>query len=219
MADIKIECKACNKEFRVSEFSDGNSCICPSCGADNEKPVAAGTVEKKKPLKLRPKKATGDTVTQESYQQARDASNWNVREQITEDLAKDKKRSFHYAGSWILFILLGTATGLLRYGGFLHADNVARIQMYGPFVILAFHVIIVLKAFKDSVFQGIFCLLIPMYSVYYIFLVSDDFYMRAVLAGLLVGAGEDTALFLNEKFHVVIGKVNDFIQTGGGSVR
>ncbi len=219
MADIHIVCKDCTQEFRVSEFVDKDSFTCPACGAENEKPAGAGTVEKKKPLKLKPRQNTENTVTKETYAEARENSSWNVREQISEDLSKDKKRSFHCAGSWILFILLGVTTGFLRYGGFLPEDNVTQIQEYGPFVILFFHVVILLKAFKDSVFQGILCLLIPFYSVYYIFLVSDAFYMRAILGGLLVGTGQDTAFFLNEKFHQMINTVNNFIQTGGGSIR
>ncbi len=219
MADIKIVCKDCNKEFRVSEFIENDKCVCPACGAENTKPAGAGTVEKKKPLKLKPKEDTGNTVTPESYEAARKASNWSVREQINDDLSKDKKRSFHCAGSWVVFILLGAATGFLRYGDFLPNDRLAQMQEYGPYAILLFQVVIILRAFKDSVFQGILCLLIPFYSVYYIFLVSDDFYLRAILGGMLVGTGQDTAVFLNEEFQDIIKTVDSFIQTGGGAVR
>jgi hypothetical protein len=105
--------------------------------------------------------------------------------------------------------------GFLRYGGFLPAEYLSWFPTYGPYAILVVHVILVLMAFKDGIFQGILCLLIPMYSFYYLFIVTDQFYFRAVVAGLLVGVGVDSAVFFQAKFLDVAEEVRGWIASGG----
>lgn len=226
MADIEITCSNCSKTYSVSEFASGTYFKCPACETNNEKPQSATETEKKKPLTLQKREERTPVVTEEDYMKARDDNAWNVREQITDDIVQNKKRSIYNAGSWILFLVIGLATGVMRYGHMLSPEHLSAtqktseiIQIYGPYLILAFHIIILLKAFKDSVFQGILCLLVPFYSIYYIFMVSDDFYMRAVLGGLLIGLGQDTGIHINQIAQSTINTVNSFIQTGGGSVR
>jgi hypothetical protein len=67
--------------------------------------------------------------------------------------------------------------------------------------------------------QGILCLFIPGYSFYYLFGVTDEFYLRAIVAGLLVGIGQDAAIQLKEHAGHITGAVNDFISGGGGKIR
>ncbi len=149
----------------------------------------------------------------------KDVSNGDVRKRIRGDISKKKSKSFHHTGSWILFILLGGAAGFLRYSNILDSNILSYIQTYGPYLIIAFHILVTIKAFTDSLFHGILCIFIPLYSAYYLFLVSDAFYMRAVVGGLLVGSAQDTAMFIYEQFDLTVSKINNFIQTERESVR
>jgi len=117
--------------------------------------------------------------------------------------------------SWIVFVLLGGAMGYLRYGHGLPPEYVDLFATYGPWIVIAIHVGVVLMAFSDSVFQGILCLLIPFYSLYYLFLVSDAFMIRAVAAGLLVGIAQDSMLVFQRESSRIIEWVNAWIAGGG----
>ena len=114
-----------------------------------------------------------------------------------------------------MFIVLGTVMGLLRYGHIWTWPYVDKAFHYGPCVLLGFHVLIVLRAFKESMFHGILCLLIPFYSLYYLFLMTDAFYLRAILSGLLVAIGQDSALFFQTELSRLVATVNSWIASGG----
>jgi hypothetical protein len=105
---------------------------------------------------------------------------------------------------------------MLRHGGWLSQDNpfMIYLQNYGWTAVLAFHVVILIKAFQDSVFQGMLCLLVPGYSLVYLFTVSDDFYMRGVLAGLLVPVAWDTLVKLQIVLAWLYKFINEWIQGG-----
>ena len=76
-------------------------------------------------------------------------------------------------------------------------------------------ILIVLKAFQDSVLQGILCLLIPGYSFVYLFFMSDDFYARAVLGGLLIGMAKDSYLFYEQYALTLYNAINAWLASGG----
>ena len=121
-------------------------------------------------------------------------------------------------GAWIVFVVLGGAMWYLRYQPFLKPDQLEMMKTYGPFAVIGLHVVITLTAFQDSVFQGILCMLVPFYSLYYVFLVTDAFYLRAVGAALLIGVGVDSALFFQGLANEWIARASDWIASGGGKM-
>jgi hypothetical protein len=121
--------------------------------------------------------------------------------------------------AWVLFLVLGATMWFLRYYAGAPAQYAMMLKDYGPYIVIVLHVVIVLTAFQDTVFQGILCLLIPFYSFYYLFLVSDSFYLRAVGAGLLVGVGVDSASFFQAHVGKWVDAVSGWIASGGGSSR
>ena len=78
---------------------------------------------------------------------------------------------------------------------------------------------LVIKAMSDSMMQGILCLFIPGYSFYYLFLVTDEFYLRAIVAALLVGIGQDAAIELQAHAADIAKSINHFMASGGGDIR
>ena len=122
-------------------------------------------------------------------------------------------------GAWLLFLALGGALGFLRYSKYLQPQHLEMIVKYGPYAVILLHIAVTLTAFQDTVFQGILCILIPFYSLYYLFLVTDAFYLRAAGAGLLVGVGVDSAIFFQLHAQELIAKGNAWIASGGGNVR
>lgn len=118
-------------------------------------------------------------------------------------------------GSWLVFIIVGGLMGGLRYGGFLPTKYLGMLRDYGPWVILGVYVCLILFAFKDTVYHGILSLLVPFYALYYLFIISDAFYIRALVAGLLVGVGQDSAGFFQHQLTDIVDNVRNWIGSGG----
>ena len=184
MADMKIKCKKCNSETAVSEFVKPDAITCKSCGIKLEVPHKEGEI---KPIdKLRLKK---NETPEESDENSETNSYFKPPKPIKPK--KDFTIGQHII-AWIIFIILGTLMYFMRYQEFLLDDTQRGFMIqFAPLVMIAFHVLIVLKAFSDSALHGILALLVPGYSFIYLLFISDDFYARAVFAGLMVGMGED----------------------------
>jgi ribosomal protein S27E len=244
MADIEITCPQCATVTTVSEFADDTNLQCRSCGARIEKPggLAAAAQQKETEATF-----SVPPPTQSSLRLAKRKREYTAPAEGSDDVLKaivdtptdngpasqgqdgplelrpevkpDTRRVSHAAIAGALFLVLGGGMGYLRYGGGLRPDYLALSAEYGWIAVLAFHVIVVLKAMTDSMMQGILCLLVPGYSLFYIFAVSDDFYLRAVFGGLLVGLGQDAAVKLNMYASQMANVAHDFIQRGGGDIR
>jgi len=247
MADIEITCQKCSTVTTVSEFADDSSLQCRSCGAHIEKPGALATAaaaqqqgegaEFSSPpptqsgLRLAKRKreytapADGSDEALKSIVDAAAAAEdpasqgQDVPLELRPEVKPDTKRVSHAAIAGALFLVLGGTMGWLRYGGGLPPQYLALATKYGWIAVMTFHIIIVLKAMTDGMMQGILCLLVPGYSLFYLFAISDDFYLRAVFGGLLVGLGQDAAVKLNMYAAQIAEVAHGFIARGGGDIR
>lgn len=131
--------------------------------------------------------------------------------------AEDRKESknIHMILSWSLFLALGGLSYYARYGGHpAFATYLPMLQQYGIALFITLYVAIILKAFKDTVFQGLLCL-IPGYPFYYMITICDDFYFRAVVFGVMPAIGQDSGEIINTYSQQFINAVHAWIQTGG----
>lgn len=214
MADVQITCPKCSTTLTISEFADAGNLVCRSCGEPLKKPESPKQKSKAAAIKT----ASAETL-QETSQTSEGQSlggNW----QVTQTAARIKrpKQKFHMTPgiwAWVIFIILGGIMAYLRYGGGFLGENTAMIYMYGPIVVATIHLMVVLKSFKDSVFQGVLCLLVPGYSLYYLFLVADDFILRGIAGGIFVGIGQESFKFFLDEAHIIIKMINDWIARGG----
>jgi ribosomal protein S27E len=213
MADIDIKCGKCGTVITVSEFADQSNLVCHKCGEPLKKPDVPAVKTKPSVKKLSVAEQPAATAVDATSQEP---TGWQVsQEALKASRPRGKGLPTHLIWSLLLFLVLGSVMAYLRFCDGYLAKNIPLIRTYGPITIITFHILILLKAFKDSVFQGILCLLIPLYSFYYLFTVSDDFYMRSVVAGILVGIGWDSGIVFNQWTQAVIKLVNDWIASGG----
>ncbi len=241
MPDIAITCSKCETITTVSEFVDETKLKCRKCGGRLEKPGAltaaiarheattsteqpptptqrGGLRLAKRNREYTPIPKTGDepiTPIMPIPPPEVQTGSLELRPQIKDD----KKHINHTLIASLLFVILGGAMGYLRYGGVLRPHILDMAIEYSWIAFMIFHVMIVLKAMTDSILQGVLCLFVPGYSLFYIFTISDDFYLRAIFAGLLVGIGQDTAFKLNIYALKIINIVHSFIAGGGGDIR
>lgn len=123
----------------------------------------------------------------------------------------------HHRISWLIFITLAGLAYFARYGaGGLYAPQIKAYADYCAWAIVAMNVVIIAVSAKDSIFQSVLGLLIPGYSFYWLFLVSDNFYLRAIFGGILIAIGQDGGLVIQEVLAGWFKTVNSFISSGGG---
>ena len=120
--------------------------------------------------------------------------------------------------SWGIFLALGGLMGALRYTNILPSEYLKMMKDYGPYVMAGIYLILILDAFKTGAFTGILALLIPFYPFYYLFMVSDNFYLRAVIAGICVGIGEDSLYFYQAHFSAIFDDIQRWLNSGGGDL-
>ncbi len=240
MADINITCHKCQTETTISEFVDDTNLKCRSCGVTLEKPgglIQAATkdsstkdtttIKVKSKLRVARRKKE-PTITEEEGQaslkyivnQSKNDNENNDKKVTLRPKVKAKKSLInHTIIAGLLFLVLGGTLGYLRYGEVLPDKYLNMSAQYAWIVFLAFHGMITIKALSDNMLQGILCLLVPGYSLFYIFAISDNFYLRAIFAGLLIGIAEDAATEIKARATIIADGASKFISSGGGDVR
>ena len=214
MADIQIQCEQCGQEVTLSQYADPSAVVCRVCGQRLRQPGMAAPPPpmEKESLKLRPRTVVVDARDLEAEAETMEVTNkaWFRK------APKKKVGMTHALIGWGLFLVLGAGMGTLRYGDVLSPSNMSLLQEFGPYIFIAVNIVIVLMAFTDQIFQGILVLLVPFYSIFYIFMISDKFIVRALFAGLLVGIGQDSLIWFQATSGEVIESVQTWIETGGG---
>lgn len=211
MADLEATCEACGQRSAVSEFADWSAVNCPRCGIRLTRPVPVDRPPAAEArLKIRGRQFTaGPEDRPQTAPHSRTAGNFRTP-------ARTGLWNRWCIGPWTVFLLGAPVLTVVRYAGVLPPDVLQPLRDHGPWLVVAFHCAIVLYAFKDSVHQGILCLLVPFYSFFYLFFLSNAFYLRAVLGAVLAGLGRDSATFFLQRSVAVSDAVHRWIASGGG---
>lgn len=189
-------------------------------------------------LKVAKTKTEPDKITETDLESVIKKSSSKKKPQTTKDGNEDSARdplnlypkikrkakgANHTLLAFLLFGLIAAITGYVRYAiefswpGYtaLPADALREIFNHSWGVLLLLNLIVVIKAMSENVFQGILCLLIPGWSFAYLLFMSDDFFLRAVIFGCLIGFGIDGGLQLWDGVVNVSNIFKEFIASGG----
>ncbi len=216
MADVELTCPVCDKSIIVSEYADPDAVSCSTCGEKLVMPARAQTQTKRGLHMASARKP--EPESEPSGDESETGQEWRFNTQTrSKAVPREKYRVGPAVRSWLIFSALACAMYFIRYRGLLPVLYESHFKTGAPFIYLAFHILITLKAFKDSVFNGILCFLLPPYALYYLFLVCDDFYLRAVFGGVLVGIGVESFLFFQSMVLKFFDAAHSFIQ--GGALR
>lgn len=216
MADIEVVCPNCSVTITVSEFADPEKLVCRKCGSSVPMPRKEPEETSAPSARFEVKRSDSGPGEPASAAKARAAAvprRKRRRPRRLRGLPAQLAQNTVFA--WVLFVITGACTGLLRYGGFLPTEYLELIKEHSVILVIAFHVMVVIKAFSDSVFQGILCLLVPLYSVFYLFTFCDDFVLRAVFGGLLIGTAQDSALAIHREFGETVQAVQTWLNQQG----
>ena len=212
MADIEITCQKCGTVITLSEFADTGSIACRKCGEKLQKEEVA--VPRPRPsVKI----LTREQTEAAGKEDEAPPTEWRFHKHTQKEEIKGQSALFtaHHIGSWVVFLVLGGLMGWLRYGHVLEPQYMQWLKDASPVVLLILHIVIILAAFKQSVFQGVLGVLIPPYPYYFLFAASDAFFLRAFVAGLLVGIGQDAFSFVGYYTKFIYDLVTGYIAKGG----
>lgn len=221
MADVEVLCEQCGSPVILSEYAAMDTISCRGCGAPLRARPSSPTDSVAERLRLKqteppPDAEEGGDATAQPGEESEE-STWRFDRYIEQSRGtiKTEAKQTGVIWSWVCFLVLAAAMASIRFLNILPPVYVDMMKVYGPYVAAILHIIVLLMAFKDTIFQGILCLLIPGYSVFYLFLVSDNFWARALIGGLLVGIGFDSAVFYQGVAADVYRSVTDYIASGG----
>ncbi len=97
---------------------------------------------------------------------------------------------------WLALFAIGVPLAYLRYGNVLGNGTLVSLSTfgttYGLAIMLIFHVLCVLIAFKDEISRGMLALVVPCYSFFYVFSKSDQYVVRVLLGLFLIAFGFET---------------------------
>jgi len=231
MADVDIQCLSCGNQITVSDVVDIAKLKCRACGGEflrsNGEALTSNPVADEKRRSLMRKSGPAPAVNVAAAQEASPESpkaeiNRLAWEKLNNpagqaEVQRQSKRMYSALTwkAWVVFFVVAIIAAVLRYSGLVPKSILEQAAIYEAVAVFVMYLIISLKAFQDSVFQGILCVLLPPYSLYYLFSASDDFYLRAVMAGVLIGVGQDAGLLFHEWSLTGIEAVNRWIASGG----
>lgn len=122
-------------------------------------------------------------------------------------------RVAHKVWPWVLFVLLTAVLAWVRYWpGAVSAQHLSTVILSGIWVLVGMHIVVVLYAFDDDSFHGVLCAILPGYSLYYLFAHADQFYVRSLVAALLIVFGWDTSLAIRKTWVATYYSVSSWIQ-------
>jgi transcription initiation factor TFIIIB Brf1 subunit/transcription initiation factor TFIIB len=229
VADIILKCPKCGKENKVSEYAVQGSVVCASCQAPLDIPAAekAMRLQVRKIAHHQRETLTGkesvtrdDVVTRESKAQ----ETAGVLGEVHKARTKVKTPNF----VWALIPFLVLTAGLLgaqymikfhpEQGGWMHKFVLGRSITYGLVYLL-----VLLAAFEDSVGQGALCLFIPPYTLYYVFVRLEAYWLRGCFFAMCLSVFAEVyfvpkqAIFTIGQAHFdnFVETVNNLVQRAG----
>ncbi len=214
MADISLICPECGKTTKVSEYISKKIIHCNSCGhelpiPEQKKPaIRIGLKKREKPEEtdIPIESATIDKQTSVVPSHARKVS-FQSR-----DRQRVKINTFMLTVSWVVFVLLAAALAYIRFYNGWPGVPMEDIKQYGLIALGISYLVIIILAIKDNMFDGLLCIIVPMYPFYYLFMVAGHVYLRAVVGAILVMSGYDLTIFLQSGFNTFYDKVSYMIR-------
>jgi hypothetical protein len=212
MADIVVKCQNCGNEITLSEFASPEFLKCGKCGEKVTVPERAPDKPVVERLKLAAQAKEEETPPPPIVLVGSHDPRKYLLKRFTRKRRKMAKTS-HLFWPWVIFVLLTIALVVLRYyNGLLSEGNLNLLIKAGIIGIFFFHVVIIAYAFAEDAFHGVLCILIPGYSLYYLFIETDQFYLRAVVASLLLAFGIDTSAAIRDFAQETYVNINRWMQ-------
>ena len=220
MADKTITCQNCGNFITVSEFASAKSLTCVKC--KTEVPIAEVGPAPRAPhekLRMAPPQVSEPEGVAKGAAGAKTKSRPNdVQRYLPKGKGRTKRRQMTTFQArllpWLVFIVLAAVLAWVRYWpAALSPETLSLAIRGGVWALLLLHFSVVCYAFTDDAFYGILSLIIPGYSLYYLFIHSDNMILRALVASLLIAFGWDALLAANQRSSELYTTISRWIAT------
>ncbi len=214
MSDVTLKCAHCGRQVVVSEFVDPESLKCPGCG--EKLPFARRRDTRSTPTLVSKRHYAEQDATQDEQADVAVRRRRRKRRGRAPAIFRIAQFQFsEYALSWVVFLVLTPILVRLRFGGVLTGESLDACKSFGMIGLGVIYLIVLLDAFRDEMFQGLLCLFIPPYTVYYLFFMSDSFSLRALLGAFVLSFGYDTYMWSSAYAKIFIDAGLNWVSQGG----
>lgn len=216
MADIILTCGQCGNQISVSEYIAAETIVCAKCKASVPVPRREPEAPVAKRLKLAaemtpapdPSAPTATAVGNDpsTYRQDMPDMRRGARKRL-----RRRGSTAHLLWPWIVFLVLA---GILCYLRFVpNAFDVDTLIKGAIYALVILHFTVVTMAFADDSFSGVLCAIIPGYSLFYLFVQASEYYLRSVVAAILLAFGWDVSIALTSFMKETYVRVAYWIET------
>jgi len=222
MADLTLTCSKCQAQTVVSEYAEPGAAICSACGTPLEMPAK----KEESGLRIRrmdPASQTSLTGEQMAIDLATRAQAGAQTEDVLREVHKARTKVQAVSPAWFWLVLLGLGGGWIGWLYSLAHGSAPEL----PFsyetarsVMTAIGWLAVLVvAFQESGGQGMLCLLLPFYILYYAFVRMEYHLLRGwFLAICLALVAEVYFIPDRSALNAAQTATNDFIAKVGGLI-
>lgn len=228
MADIQLKCAQCGKETTVSEFASVESLACPACGAALSLPErGAETAALKIRLQERESK-TGLTGQEMDVDVLARAVAAKETDSVLGEVHKARTQLQKSTGLWLWVVLLLVGGGLIGWQ-YAVAEGLGPDWLTDSYPVVRSvvsglaTVIVLVVAFYEGWVQGVLCLLLPFYILYYSIVRMEFNLVRGLFLGVCVALVVEVKILPKQSlmiaaqggFERMIVNVNRLIQRAG----
>ena len=190
MADITIKCGKCGRDNTVSEYASVGAVSCASCGQTLELPSG-----KKAQNRLQMRKLERDDggvlgAGDPKNTQSKVAKGTVPVSGVLDDVHKTRQKTKTPLAvwGWLLFLAFsGLLVGIEYFvtqvdQSFMQWYLMGRLGVWGFITLL-----VVIVAWEDSSGQGLMCIFVPFYIIYYAFIRVEYYWLRGLFLAVVVG--------------------------------
>lgn len=201
MADIVLKCVACGGENKVSEYASSETLVCAACHHALEMPEP-----EKKTGKLQMRRIEDETLTGEAKSDAREQKirieSAVASAAILGDVhkARETVKRPHAFWSYLTFLIVcGTMVGL-QYVLKQRPDLMATYEWVRIGFSAIGAILLLIVAFEDSTFQGLLCLFILPYAIYYAAVRLEVYWIQGIFMGVVIALCAELYFMPKEAF-------------------
>ena len=223
MADIVLTCPECGRENKVSEYASPETRVCASCRHALQIPE-----QEKKSARLQMRRienhqaetltgGTADYILEEKVRRDSAVAAAEVLGGVHK--VREKVKRPHAFWGYLTFLI---AAGILIGLQYLMKQRPDLIQTYefaraGISAIGA--ILLLIVAFRDSTIQGLLCLFVLPYAIYYAVVRLESYWIRGVFMGVIIALCAEL-YFMSSQAFVARAQQNTavFIENVGGLI-
>ena len=204
MADIVLKCVACGRENKVSEYASSEALVCASCHHALDIPAVetrSGRLHMRKLESQQAETLTGaarDDVAEKKIRRESSIASAAVLSNVHK--ARVKVKNPHAFWSYLTFLIVcGTLVGLQymmkQRPELMEAYEWARIGFSAIATVL-----LLVVAFQDSTFQGLLCIFVLPYAIYYAAVRLEVYWIQGFFMGVIVAICAELYFMPNQAF-------------------